>query len=159
MDQDGHKVAAAAGASPVCSGASLPPQYSAAAADPKDIDCDDTSNARWQMLSYSAVDADGDGHFVTSSGQACSGAALASTYATNAPSAATVDCDDANASTWRYVMTYADSDGDGVGAGKGTVSCVGTSAPAGLSFLGYDPDPSNPASKNMELSSWQLTTP
>ena len=26
-------------------------------------------------------------------------------------------------------------------------------------YYGYDPDPTNPAAKNMELSSWQLTTP
>jgi hypothetical protein len=159
MDQDGHKVAAGAGATAICSGASLPAQYFAAAADPNDLDCDDTSNARWQLLTYAAVDADADGHFVASSGQACSGATLASTYATTAPAAATVDCDDASASTWRWVTTYADADGDGVGAGKGTISCVGKTAQAGFSFLGYDPDPTNDSTKNLELSSWQLTTP
>lgn len=159
MDQDGHKIAAATSTATVCSGASLSAQYFNTAADPNDLDCDDASNARWQLLAYTAIDADGDGHFIASTGQACSGAALSSTYATTAPAAATVDCDDASASTWRLVMTYPDADGDGVGAGKGTVSCVGTTAQAGSSFLGYDPDPTNAAAKNMELSPWQLITP
>ena len=159
LDGDGHKKAKQAGAETLCSGSSLPTGYFNTAADPNDIDCDDSNNSRWQLLSYSAVDADADGHFIASTGQACSGAALSSGYATVVPSAATVDCDDTKASSWRLVMTYRDTDGDGVGAGVGTVTCVGTAAPAGLSFLGYDPDPAAASASNTELPSWLLVAP
>lgn len=163
VDQDGHRVGAG-GSQTLCSGASLPAQYFNSAADANDIDCDDTSNTRWRLLPYAAADADGDGFFTASSGEACSGATLSTRYASTAPSAATVDCDDADASGWRLVTTYRDADGDGVGAGRGQVVCVGTSAKAGFSFLGYDPvdDPADPAAtsvSNTELAAWQLMTP
>jgi hypothetical protein len=149
----------------VCAGASLPPQYSAnAVAAGTSVDCDDTDATRWQLLPYAAVDADGDGFSIAKTGQVCSGASLPKGYSASPPDARTTDCDDSNPTAWRWVMVFADKDGDGVGAGPGVVRCVGSKAPAGYSFLGYDPldDPANPSSagtSTLDLPSWLLTTP
>jgi hypothetical protein len=127
-------------------------------------DCAPRDPTKWQLLTYQSVDSDSDGHWVNFTGQVCAGASLLPTYSATAVAASDQDCDDTNPAVWRLVMIYRDADGDGVGAGAGKVACAGTSAPAGFSLFGYDPldDPSDPTAasvSNLELSSWQLTTP
>jgi hypothetical protein len=148
----------------VCAGATLPPQYSVSQVAAASADCDDANPTRWQLLTYAAVDADSDGFSVAKAGQVCSGTTLPKGYSASPPDIRTTDCDDSNPSVWRLVMIFADKDGDGVGAGSGVVKCVGSTAPAGYSFLGYDPldDPANPSSagiSTLDLPSWLLATP
>jgi hypothetical protein len=161
LDSDGHFVNSSG---QVCTGFALPPNYSASQVSAGDADCDDSSSARWQLLSYTAVDADSDGYATAQTGQLCSGASLPPGYSATPPVASALDCDDDDPSKWRLMTIYADADGDGVGAGAGKVSCMGVNAPSGFSLFGYDPsdDPADPGSKsvsNLELSSWQLATP
>jgi hypothetical protein len=158
-DADGHQLAATG---QVCSGAGLPAGYSSTA--PQTNDCNDTDAARWQLLPYSAVDADADGHWIASTGQVCSGANLPTAYSTVIPQADASDCDDTNAATWRFMMTFTDRDADGIGAGTGTSMCTGNATAAGFSLYGYDPidDPSDPNAGSVadfDLSAGLLTTP
>lgn len=161
LDSDGHFVNSSG---QVCAGSALPPNYSASQVSAGNSDCDDSSSARWQLLSYSAVDVDSDGYAAAKTGQVCSGASLPTGYSAIQPDVSALDCDDGDPSKWRLMTIYADADGDGVGAGAGKVTCVGSSAPPGYSLFGYDPsdDPADPASRsvsNLELSSWQFATP
>jgi len=86
VDADGDTYTVG-GAVQVCSGASLPSGYRAAANGP---DCDDTNSAIYQNLN-GYTDADGDGYGTGTVQTVCSGAALPTGYA-----AASGDCDDAN---------------------------------------------------------------
>ena len=114
---------------------------------PDTLDCAPSDAMRWQQMGYLSVDADGDGYHVNSSGRVCSGAAPAAPYFAAAVPASDLDCADNDVNAWRITAAYADQDGDGVGAGSPVFACVGTSASAGYSLLGYDPidDPNDPA--------------
>jgi len=160
-DSDGHFVNSSG---QVCAGSALPANYSTSQVAAGNSDCDDSSSARWQLLPYSAVDADSDGYAIAKAGQVCSGASLPTGYSTTPPDVSALDCDDSDPSKWRLMTIYVDADGDGAGAGAGKVTCVGSGAPAGFSLVGFDPldDPTDPASasvSNPELSPWQFATP
>lgn len=160
-DSDGRRVNASG---QLCAGSSLPSTHSTATVATADIDCNDNSAAIWRMMPFASRDADVDGFSVTASGQVCSGDSLPASYGATAPQPASADCDDSSAAIWRRMTTYVDADGDGIGAGPGQVTCVGNNAPSTRSLLGYDPvdDPSDPTATNVanvELPSWQLTTP
>ncbi|MFP2928721.1 hypothetical protein ACLESO_26695 [Pyxidicoccus sp. 3LG] len=105
-------------------------------------DCEPEDGTRWRVLSYSHVDRDTDGHTTPEPGTLCTGAALPEPYFAKA---AGNDCDDADASLFRWAVLYRDEDGDGVGAPPRTVPCLGQSLPVGLSFRGYDVDDADAA--------------
>jgi len=66
-------------------------------------DCDGANGSKWQMLSYSHRDADGDGHSIVSAGSICSGNALPAGYLTSP--LGTTDCSDTN-DAYHTVATY-----------------------------------------------------
>lgn len=68
-------------------------------------DCNSSDASKWQMLSYTHRDADGDSHSIASAGSVCSGAALATGYLTSA--LGTADCDDTNGSYHTLATYYA----------------------------------------------------
>jgi hypothetical protein len=161
LDADGRRVNSSG---QICSGSALPSTHFAAAVAAGDVDCDDTNASISQLRPYASRDVDADGFSIASSGEVCSGAALPAGYGTTAPTIAAADCDDTIAAIWRLRMTFRDADADGVGAGAGEISCMGSGAPTGRSLRGYDPidDPGDPNAgtvSNLELASWQLTTP
>ncbi len=148
----------------VCSGKSLPDGYFSEPTDPADVDCDDSISQVWQQLAFESRDADSDAHYVTAAGQVCSGTTLPTAYRADPTASEETDCDDADSNTWRMVATYVDGDGDGVGAGEFNMQCIGATASAGKSLLGYDPndslrDPASTAESNFDLSPAILTTP
>lgn len=140
-DSDGDGVGAGA---PVtfCTDGSVPAGYALGRGD-----CAPDDPTRWQLLSYTYVDRDGDGFTVPEIGQVCTGAALPDPYRA-VPSGN--DCDDTNPLLRRWVVLYRDLDGDGVGAGPRSVQCLGDSLPAGWSILGYDVDDADAAVQRAE---------
>jgi hypothetical protein len=155
-DGDGHFVNSSGSR---CSGASLPGTHLASTVPAASVDCNDANAGSWQLLSYVAVDTDLDGFRVASSGQICSGTTLPAGFATLVPTSQQVDCDDGNASSWRFATQWSDVDNDGIGSGSGMVACIGAMAGAGFSLYGYDPNPSSTPVSNVDLPSWLMTVP
>jgi hypothetical protein len=160
-DGDTHYVATSG---MVCSGASLAPPRSVFSVRLGSEDCNDADNTRWQLLGYVAVDSDLDGFSVAGAGQVCSGSTLPSGYGTMVPATSVVDCNDTEASRWRFMTTFSDADGDGIGSGAGTPVCIGSAPGTGFSLYGYDPlddpgDPDAPLASNFDLPSWLLSAP
>lgn len=110
-DRDGFGVA---GAGDICTGAALPAGLIAALPATNDLDCDDANAQKWAARRYEAVDSDGDGFGVASSGVICTGAALPAGLIAALPGTIDLDCDDANASDWR-LLSFASRDNDGDG--------------------------------------------
>jgi hypothetical protein len=105
-------------------------------------DCAPTDPARWQTLTYTSVDRDGDGFTAAESGTLCSGASLAPPYFAKAVGN---DCDDADPNLTHWAVLYPDLDGDGAGAGKYAIMCLGASIPASYSTYGDDENDGDPA--------------
>ena len=104
-------------------------------------DCDDDSPTLFANLPFAARDEDLDGYVVAASGTICTNGSLPPGYLANAD-ATSIDCDDHDPSRWRMITVYRDNDNDTVGSGPGEIRCLGSFAPAGFSFLGYDPNDS-----------------
>lgn len=158
FDGDGRRVSSSG---ELCSGSSLPTTHFATSIENSEQDCDDTSVSNWRLLPYAARDADADGFSVALTGHLCSGDSLPAGYSELAPQRATIDCDDANAATWRFMTTYQDRDGDGVGSGDGKIVCMGLTLASGTSLYGYDPlddpqDPNAASTRTFELPVWSL---
>ncbi|WP_164015851.1 hypothetical protein [Pyxidicoccus trucidator] len=98
-------------------------------------DCEPEDGTRWTTRSYFHVDRDTDGHTTPERGTVCTGSTLLAPYFTQA---AGNDCDDTQATLFRWAVLYPDADGDGVGTAPRAVSCLGQDVPTGLSFKGYD---------------------
>jgi len=81
------------------------------------------------------LDADNDGHYVSSQ-QACTSPGTG--YNTTATISG--DCDDNDTSKWQSALLYADADGDGYTVGSATPVCYGSTIPAGYktTSLGTD---------------------
>ncbi|RKG98924.1 hypothetical protein [Corallococcus carmarthensis] len=131
-DADGDGVGAGAATS-ICGTATVPAGYGA-----QSTDCAPQDSSMWRMLGFTYRDADGDTYTVAQSGELCAGAALPAGYATQPLSGE--DCDDTNATTFRNVTAWADTDGDGVGAGASTVLCTHGQVPSPWSATGTDCD-------------------
>jgi hypothetical protein len=151
VDADGDSVGAG---SPLnrCIGAQPSPGISFAASD-----CAYDDAAVYASLAYGARDDDFDGHMRSEIGTICTAGTLPAGYAEAVPAGTAPDCDDGDATHWRVVALYQDGDGDGVGRGTFELSCIGTSAPTGMSLLGYDPldfpnDPNSFAVSDFDLS-------
>ncbi|NRD43255.1 hypothetical protein [Corallococcus exiguus] len=129
-DEDGDRVGSGT-ASTVCAGTTLPAGYSTQATD-----CAPQDTTAWRMMGFTHRDADGDTYTVAQSGEVCAGTALPAGYGTKPLSGE--DCDDTNASLYRNMTAYADTDGDGVGAGPATVLCTNGQLPASWSARGTD---------------------
>ncbi|QRK12380.1 hypothetical protein JQX13_21555 [Archangium violaceum] len=127
-----------------CSGSYPEPGYVRTAGD-----CAPEDRYRSEMQSYSYRDADGDGAWVPSWGQVCSGSSLPSGYATW--SSGPTDCDDTNAAARVAWNLFPDTDHDGVGAGSSVALCAGPTRPSGYSDKGTDCAPE-------DASLWQGLT-
>jgi hypothetical protein len=88
------------------------------------------------------LDADGDGHYISSM-ESCESPGIS--Y--NQTATVQGDCDDADNSKWQSALLYVDADGDGYTVGSPTQVCYGTSIPAGykLTSLGDDCNDNNPS--------------
>ncbi len=93
------------------------------------------------MLAYAGLDEDGDGFTTRTGGNLCTGAALPDPYRANV---AGNDCDDADATLWRWTVLYPDSDADGIGAPPREILCLGEAIPPGYSLQGWDADERDP---------------
>jgi hypothetical protein len=99
-------------------------------------DCAPGDGTRWQLFRFQSLDADGDGHYVNSSGQVCSGTSLPATHSLATVQAGAEDCNDANESRWQlldYVSVDADLDGFSI-ASVGQ-ACSGPSLPPGFGLV------------------------
>jgi hypothetical protein len=105
-------------------------------------DCDDGDAARWALLTYHAIDADGDGITVPASGQLCTNGTLPPPFLATANGN---DCDDDDPTVTHLAVLYPDLDGDGVGAPPRQLLCIGTTIPEGFARGGYDDDDTDPA--------------
>jgi hypothetical protein len=125
----------------MCVGAALPAGYSTDAISPTEADCNDSDATLWLIVGFAGRDRDVDGYPVVESGELCLGGAVAlpAGYAASAEPSV-LDCDDEDATRWRFISTYRDADGDGVGAGARVMACLGRNPSAGFSFKGYDPN-------------------
>jgi hypothetical protein len=150
-DGDGYTTG---GAVQVCSGASLPTGYRAAA---NGNDCNDSNASVWQNLT-GYLDADGDGYTVGSGTSVCSGSSVVWSAGSPYRAAATAtDCNDTNTNNsnlvWASVTCYHDADNDGYGAGtayncmnntscaSATAGAVGTGTPTtGTNFSSNNTD-------------------
>ncbi|WP_434299071.1 hypothetical protein [Corallococcus exiguus] len=115
----------------VCGGATVPTGYST-----QDTDCAPQDATAWRMRSFTHRDADGDTYTVAQSGTVCSGTTLPAGHASQPLSGE--DCDDSNATVYRSLKAYSDTDGDGVGAGAPTVLCTNGQVPSPWSDRGTD---------------------
>jgi hypothetical protein len=98
---------------------------------PDSSDCAPTDAARWQMLPYASVDADGDTHQVSSTGQICAGASLPTGYYAVA-AVEESDCDDTDATHWKMLpFVSTDLDGDGRRVAASAMVCSGDTLPSG----------------------------
>ncbi|RKG73674.1 hypothetical protein D7W79_24960 [Corallococcus exercitus] len=131
-DADGDGVGSGP-ASTFCGTATVPTGYSQQATD-----CAPQDATLWRMLAFTHRDADGDTYTVAQSGELCAGSNLPAGYATQRLSGE--DCDDTNATAFRNVTAYADTDGDGVGAGASTLLCTSGQVPSPWSASGTDCD-------------------
>ena len=104
-------------------------------------DCDDSDAARWVLLSYQGIDADGDGVTVPATGQLCTGGVLPPPFLATQNGH---DCDDHDPALTHLAVRYPDQDGDGVGAPPRQLLCLGTTTPAGFAVGGYDEDDADP---------------
>ncbi|MFL5273694.1 MAG: hypothetical protein ACJ79E_16675, partial [Anaeromyxobacteraceae bacterium] len=93
-------------------------------------DCAPGDRTRWQLLSYTYRDADGDGWVVSQSGSICTGASLPAGYSNTFVHG--FDCDDADPAVFQAMSGYPDADGDGFGAEPSQVLCTGGALPAGF---------------------------
>jgi hypothetical protein len=128
-DGDGYD----AGSAAICYGATIPQGYSATT---NGSDCDDNNGAvHTGTLWY--LDADNDGHYVSSLSACANPGAGYNTTATNDG-----DCDDNDNSKWQSLIAYIDADGDGYTVGSATSVCTDDSLPVGYSAtsLGADCD-------------------
>jgi len=105
-------------------------------------DCDDEDATLWALLSYTAIDNDGDGITVPASGQLCTGGTLPPPFLAAANG---TDCDDDDPTLTHLAVLYLDQDGDGVGTPPHQVVCIGNALPVGLARGGYDENDSDPA--------------
>lgn len=145
-----------------CVGSALLPGFFATAVAAGDVDCDDSSAAKWAIRPYVAVDTDADGFGVAGAGQICTGAALPAGFLALVPVVQDIDCDDADAARWRRMAVFLDPDGDGTGSGASLRRCIGNTPANGYSLTGFDPldDPNDPSSTTIStlvLSSSALT--
>ena len=122
----------------LCTAGTLPPPYHAT---PNGNDCNDDDATLFALLSYVAVDVDGDGATVPALGQLCTAGTLPAPYKATASG---LDCDDNNPDLTHFSVLYPDGDGDGVGARPRQVRCLGATVPAGLVTGGYDEDDRDP---------------
>ncbi len=101
-------------------------------------DCEPENSNSWRIYSYVAIDGDGDGVPVLSSGEQCVGsedpAGKLAEY-----SASAEDCNDLDASTQNNQTYYQDADSDGYGKAQGMQFCSST-PPTGYSVASGDPD-------------------
>lgn len=131
-DEDGDVFRVNVGGT-ICAGRALPSNRLAALATATELDCDDTSVARWANRHYEAVDADLDGHLAAVSGDVCTGTALPPPYFATMPAGAESDCDESDATRWR-LLSFAsrDLDGDGYRANVAGTQCGQPTLPANL---------------------------
>ncbi len=135
VDEDGDGVGAGASIR-TCTDGALPAGQVASGSD-----CAPADPSAWKTVSYAGLDEDGDGYTTPVAGSLCTGGTLPPPYL------ATVhgnDCDDADASLYRWVVLYPDQDGDGVGAPPRIIPCLGDALPPGYSISGWDPDDGDP---------------
>jgi hypothetical protein len=104
-------------------------------------DCDDGDASRWVLVTYRAIDADGDGVTVPATGQLCTDGTLPPPYKAVANGN---DCDDTDPLLTHFAVLYPDQDGDGVGAPPRQILCIGATPPAGFELGGYDDDDGDP---------------
>jgi hypothetical protein len=138
FDADGDGTGAGTAHS-FCIGGSVPAGYAAAGTD-----CAPEDPARWRDVVDPPADRDGDGYTAHETATLCAGAVLPAPYLVGGRG---VDCDDSDASMYRWVTLYRDEDGDGIGVRPRTSpwACFGASLPAGFSAVGWDVDDSDPA--------------
>jgi hypothetical protein len=130
-DTDGDGVGAGSG-SVACTDGSIPAGDVAT-----DTDCAPSDPTKWQTLTYSFVDRDGDGVTIPETGTLCAGAALPPPYYATAQGN---DCNDASPGLTQWEIAYPDKDGDGNGALPLEILCEGSTFPAGYSRYGDDED-------------------
>jgi len=119
-------------AAPQCIGDPIPNGWALV-----DGDCAVDDAARWQILAYTHVDADGDDRYVSDAGERCSGAALDDGYLGSDPGTAP-DCAPADASRWQVLAyTHVDADGDDRYVADAGERCSGAALDDG--YLGSDP--------------------
>jgi hypothetical protein len=94
------------------------------------------------LLTYAAIDADGDGFTVPASGELCTGGTLPPPFEAAEHG---LDCDDADPTADHLALLYPDQDGDGVGATPRQILCIGATPPQGFAPGGYDEDDGDPA--------------
>jgi hypothetical protein len=107
--------------------------------------CSSTSTATTVTVSQPEtwyLDADNDGHYVSSQSSCGSPGAGYNTTATISG-----DCDDNDATKWQSTLVYVDADADGYTVGEATSICYGETIPSGYSTtsLGTDCDDNNPS--------------
>jgi hypothetical protein len=141
LDADGDGVGAGS-STRFCTAGETPDGYSLASTD-----CAPDDRTRWRSVSYLGVDSDADGYTVRQAGALCLGdEALPDPYRTTLAGA---DCNDADATLWRYVVLYPDKDGDGIGTTPRIgATCIGAAIPEGTSIFGFDPDDSDPTRRD-----------
>src|SRR6185295_799417 len=118
-------------ATSVCYGATIPAGYSATSLG---SDCND-ANASVHATQTWYLDADNDGHYVSSQ-SSCGSPGLG--YNTTATQSG--DCNDSDNTKWQSASLYVDADGDGYTVGSATSVCYGATIPAGYktTSLGTD---------------------
>ncbi|RKH55941.1 hypothetical protein [Corallococcus llansteffanensis] len=120
-----------------------------------DTDCATEDATRWQDLTASHADHDGDGFTAPIAVQRfCTGKTLPAPYFLEAVGN---DCDDADAARFRWRFLYRDQDADGVGATPRQVTCIGPGVLAGWSLYGDDADDSNPGIQTDEAAEDELS--
>ncbi len=111
---------------------------------PVGTDCAPDDPGAWRAVPSPLVDADGDGYTASAGTTACVGETLPPPFAGTSRGP---DCDDADATAYRWTSLYPDRDGDGVGACPRSAAwaCVGAALPAGFAGVGCDVDDGDPA--------------
>jgi hypothetical protein len=160
-DHDGYGVAKSG---EVCAGAALPAGLIAMLPAAADLDCDDADPYKWHRSDFASRDRDGDGYGIAEAGIWCGQGTLPAGMSANSTPPQLVDCDDTDASRWRFMAIYRDADGDGIGGGSASRECIGNVPRDGYRLTGYDPldDPNDPlalSTSTFDLDSALLTVP
>ena len=123
----------------VCTDGSVPKGDSLSSTD-----CAPSDPQKWQTLTYSFIDIDGDGVTVAQTGTVCAGATLEPPYYATAHGN---DCDDSNPALTTWTIFYPDGDQDGLGTLPLKTFCEAANAtvPTGYSRFGDDEDDTNAA--------------